>query len=232
MTETAAGIDDMDEGVRVRVEGPQGATELTAEKAMIAIGFQANTEDLGLEALGVALERGFVQVDERMETNVPGVYAIGDVTGKMLLAHVASAQGEVAAEAIAGRETKPLRYEDMPRAVYCHPQVASIGLTEAQARERGYEFKSGSFPFRANGKALGQHDWEGFCKVIVEARYGEVLGAHLVGPEVTELLPELGLVRTLEGTAEDIGRTVHAHPTLSEAIREAALAAMGQAIHI
>jgi len=211
-------------GTRARVAGPKGEEETAAEKVLVATGVQANTEGLGLEALGVRLERGFIEVNDRMETNVPGIYAIGDVTGKVLLAHVASAQGEVAAEVIAGESPRPL--------VYCQPQVASIGITEAMAREQGYEVQTGSFPFRANGKALGQHDWEGFCKIVMDARTGELLGGHLVGPEVTELLPELNVTRTLEGTVEDIAQTVHAHPTLSEVLHEAALAALGRPIHI
>lgn len=226
------GLESTPEGVRARIAGPKGEEELTVEKVLVAIGIQANVENIGLEEAGVAMERGCIKIDDQMRTNVPGIYAVGDVTGKMALAHVASAQGEIAAEVIAGHEPAPLVYHDMPRAVYCHPQVASLGLTEAQARERGYDVRVGSFPFRANGKALGLNDWEGYVKIIVDARYGELLGASLVGPEVTELLPELGVTRTLEGTAEDIGRTVHAHPTLSEAVREAALAALGKAIHI
>jgi dihydrolipoamide dehydrogenase len=225
-------VETGDKGVKARVSGPKGEEELEAERILVAIGVQGNTEDLGLEALGIQMERGFIQVNDRMETNVPGVYAIGDVTGKMLLAHVASAQGKVAAEVIAGQTPRPLVYTDMPRAVYCHPQVASVGLTEAMAVERGYEVKTGSFPFRANGKALGQHDWEGFCKFVMDARSGELLGGHLVGPEVTELLPELGVTRTLEGTVEDIAHTVHAHPTLSEVLHETALVTLGRGVHI
>ena len=180
-------------------------------------------------------KRGFIPVDEVMRTNVPGVYAIGDVTGKLLLAHVASSQGIVAAETIAGHETRPIRdadYAFMPRCTYCKPQVASLGYTEAQAKEKGYEIKIGKFPFVANGKALGLNEKEGFVKIIADARYGEILGAHLVGPEVTELLPELALARTWELTTEEIARTVHAHPTLSEALMEAAHGVMGQAIHV
>jgi len=226
-------LEKVDGGMRARVSGPKGEEEFTAERVLVAIGVQANVEGLGLEALGIQLSpRGYIEVNDRMETNVPGIYAIGDVTGKMLLAHVASAQGEIAAEVIAGESPKPLVYTDMPRAVYCHPQVASIGLTEAMAREQGYEVQTGSFPFRANGKALGQHDWEGFCKIVMDAGTGELLGAHLVGPEVTELLPELGVTRTLEGTVEEIALTVHAHPTLSEVLREAALAALGRGINM
>jgi len=162
------------------------------------------------------------------------VYSIGDGTGKLLLAHVASAQGIVAAEHIAGHETRAMRDSDyafMPRCTYCNPQVASLGYTEAQAKEKGYEIKVGKFPFIANGKSLGMNEKNGFVKIIADAQYGEILGAHLVGPEVTELLPELALAHTWELTAEEIARTVHAHPTLSEALMEAAHDVQGHAIH-
>ena len=157
---------------------------------------------------------------------------IGDVTGQLLLAHVASAMGVAAAENIAGVETVKLNYRMMPRATYSHPQVASFGYTEAEAKEQGFEVKVGRFPLSANGKALGLNEKEGFVKIIADAKYGEILGAHLVGPEVTELLPELALARTWELTTEEIARTVHAHPTISEALMEAAHGVMGQAIHI
>ena len=180
-------------------------------------------------------ERGFVPVNDTMQTNVANVYAIGDVTGKLALAHVASAQGIVAAEHLAGHETRPIKDADyvfMPRCTYCKPQVASLGYTEAQAKEKGYEVKVSKFPFIANGKALGLNEKDGFVKIIADAKYGEILGAHLVGPEVTELLPELALAHTWELTTEEIARTVHAHPTLSEALMEAAHGISGQAIHI
>jgi dihydrolipoamide dehydrogenase len=199
----------------------------------MAIGVQPNSENLGLEKVGVKVERGAVVVDGYMRTNVPGIYAIGDLTGKMPLAHVASAQGIVAAEHIAGHETRPIEdYAWMPRCIYCQPQVASLGLTEAQAREKGHEVKIGKFNFMANGKALGLGEREGFVKIIADAKYGEILGAHLVGPEVTELLPELVLARTWELTVEEMARSVHAHPTLSEVLMEAAHATLGQAIHM
>ncbi len=221
-----------DAGVQVVIRQGDQEQALNAEQVLVAVGVQANTEGLGLEALGVRTERGFIVVDEGMRTNVPGVYAIGDVTGKTLLAHVASAQGIVAAETIAGVETVTLNYEMMPRAVYCQPQVASFGLTEAQARERGYEVRVGKFPFQANGKALGLGESQGFVKIVADARYGEILGAHMIGPEVTELLPELTLAQAWEVTPEEIARNVHAHPTLSEALMEAAHAWAGHAIHI
>jgi dihydrolipoamide dehydrogenase len=226
------GIESSGAGVKVRVTGAEGAQTIEAEQALVAIGVKPNTQGLGLEKIGVKTSpRGLVEIDERMATNIAGVWAIGDVTGKLMLAHVASAMGIVAAEHIAGAESVRLDYESMPRAIYSQPQVASFGLTEAQAKERGLEVKVGRFPFQANGKALGLGDYAGWVKLVTEAKYGEILGAHLVGPEVTELLPELTLARMLELTAAEISRNVHAHPTLSEALMEAAHAAEGHPIH-
>lgn len=220
-------------GVKVKVSAEGKETVLEADQALVAIGFRPNSKGLGLEEVGVKInERGFVEVDEKMQTNVPGIWAVGDVTGKLMLAHVGSAMGIVAAEHIGGHETVTLDYEMMPRATYSYPQVASFGLTEVQAKERGYEIKVGRFPFQANGKALGLGDYAGFVKIVVDAKYGEILGAHMIGPEVTELLPELTLAHMLELTAHEIARNVHAHPTLSEAIMEAAHGASGSPIHI
>ena len=228
-------VETTENGVRVRVSPGEGQEDkvLEAEQAMLAIGFRPNTADLGLEDAGVKLnKRGFIEIDDRMATNVQGIWAIGDVTGQLLLAHVASAQAIVCAESIAGVETVKLNYKMMPRATYSHPQVASFGYTEAEAKELGYEIKVGRFPFQPNGKALGLGDYAGFVKIITEARYGEILGAHMVGPDVSELLPELTLAQKMELTTAEIARNVHAHPTLSEAIMEAAEAAEGHAIHI
>ncbi len=220
-------------GALVKVANEQGEKTIEAEQALVAIGFRPNGRGLGLEEIGVKLsERGAVEIDERMATNVPGIWAIGDVTAKLMLAHVGSAQGVICAENIAGVETTTLDYEMMPRATYCQPQVASFGLTEAQARERGYEIKIGRFPYQANGKALGMGESAGWVKIITDAKYGEILGAHLIGPEVTELLPELTLAQMMELTPAEIARNVHAHPTLSEAIMEAAHSAEGHAINI
>ncbi len=219
-------------GVQVKVSGKEGEKTLEGEQALIAIGFRPNSSDLGLEDAGVKLsERGFIEIDERMSTNVPGIWAIGDVTGKLLLAHVGSAQGIVCAENIAGAETVTLDYEMMPRATYCQPQVASFGITESQAVERGHEVKVGKFLFQPNGKALGMGEPAGFVKIVTDSRYGEILGAHMIGPEVTELLPELTLAQMMELTPEQIARNVHAHPTLSEVIMEAAHAAEGEPLH-
>lgn len=232
------GVDPTADGVTVRVkdQASGAAQTIAADMVLVAIGVAPNSDNLGLETAGVTTDkRGFIPVDDTMRTNVPGIYAIGDVTGKLLLAHVASSQGVVAAETIAGHETRPIKdadYAFMPRCTYCKPQVASLGYTEAQAKEKGLEVKISKFPFVANGKALGLNEKEGFVKVIADAKYGEILGAHLVGPEVTELLPELALARTWELTTEEIARTVHAHPTLSEALMEAAHAVLGQAIHV
>jgi dihydrolipoamide dehydrogenase len=221
-------------GVEVRVKSEEGETTLEAEQALVAIGFKPNSADLGLEALGVNLtEKGkFVEIDDRMATNIPGIWAIGDVTGKLLLAHVASAQAIICAENIAGVETVSMDYTMMPRATYSQPQVASFGLTEAQAKEKGVEFNVGRFPFQANGKALGLAETDGFVKIISGTAYGEILGAHMVGSDVSELLPELTLAHNMELTPEEIARNVHAHPTLSESIMEAAHACAGKAINI
>ncbi len=209
---------------------------LTADRVLMAIGVQPNTDSVALEAAGVKLDkRGFVEVDEVMRTSTPNIYAIGDCTGKLALAHVASAMGIVAAETIAGEPTMPIaadRYIFMPRCTYCEPQVASMGYTEAQAKEKGFEIKVGKFPFMPNGKAQALNAKVGFVKIIADAKYGEILGAHLVGPSVTELLPELSLAQMMEITPAEIARNIHAHPTLSEVLMEAAHAVEGHPIHM
>ena len=229
------GIEATAEGVKVDVADDDGERALEAERVLIAIGVVPNSAGLGLEELGVELERGNILIDEHMRTNVfsasGGLYAIGDVTGKLALAHVASAQGIVAAETIAGEETRALDYEAMPRCTYCKPQAASLGLTEAQAVERGHEVEVGKFPFRPNGKALGLGERDGFVKLVADADSHKLLGAHLVGPEVTELLPELVLAQNWGLTPDKIAHTVHAHPTLSEVVMEAAHGVFGEAIH-
>ncbi len=226
-------VEPTQSGVTVKVRSGEAETTLEAEQALVAIGFTPNSRNLGLEEIGVSIsERGFVEIDERMATNVSGIWAIGDVTGKLMLAHVGSAQGIVCAEIIAGAETVNLNYEMMPRCTYCQPQIASFGLTEAQAKERGYQVKVGRFPFQANGKALGLGDYTGWVKLIIDEKYGEILGAHMIGPEVTELLPELTIAQMMELTAAEIARNVHAHPTLSEVLMEAAHAVEGHSIHI
>ncbi len=226
-------VKSLKKGTKVIVETADGDETLEADLTLVAIGFKPNSKYLGLEEAGVKLsDRGHIEIDERMATNVEGIWAIGDVTGKLLLAHVASAMGVIAAENIAGVETTTLDYKMMPRATYCHPQTASFGYTEAEAREKGYEVSVGQFPFQASGKALGLGDYQGFVKVISDKKYGEILGAHMVGPDVSELLPELTLAQRFELTTHEIGRNVHTHPTLSETIMEAAESALGKAIHI
>jgi dihydrolipoamide dehydrogenase len=230
-------IDDSGETVTVTVSDAQGRRDLQADKVLQAIGFQPRVEGFGLEKLGVELtERGAIAVDDYMRTNVPHVYAIGDVTAKLMLAHVAEAQGVVAAETIAGAETQELSYPMMPRATFCQPQVASFGYTEAQAREladqNGWKVTVAKFPFTANGKAQGLGDPVGFVKLIADETYGELLGGHLIGPEVTELLPELTLAQKWDLTASELARNVHAHPTLSEALQEAIHGLKGHMINL
>ena len=227
------GLEHTEDGARLSIQSAEAEEEsVQCSKVLVAVGVQGNVDGLGLEALGVEIKSGFIQVDDHMASNVPGIYAIGDVTGKLLLAHVASAQGVTAVESISGMDPPALDYTYMPRATYCIPQVASFGLTEAQATEQGRSIKVGKFPFRASGKALAIGEPVGMAKLVVDAEYGEILGAHLVGPEVTEMLGELSLARLLEGTTQELGWMVHSHPTLSEAIKEAALGADGGSIHI
>ena len=217
---------------RVSVSNAGGESTLECDRVLVAVGVRGNVEGIGLEEVGVATDRGFIPIDDRMRTNVPGVYAVGDVTGKLALAHVASAQGVTAVESIAGLDPPLLDYDFMPRAIYCKPQVASFGFTESQAREQGRSVKIGKFPFTASGKALALGETDGLVKLVVDSEVGEVLGAHMVGSEVTELLGELSLTRLLEGTTTELGWLVHPHPTISEMVKEAALAAEGQAIHV
>jgi dihydrolipoamide dehydrogenase len=226
-------IEDTGSGVRVTVTDPEGKQQvLEAERVMQAIGFKPRVEGYGLENTGVKLtERGAVEINGQMQTSVPHIYGIGDVTAKLMLAHVAEAMGVIAAENIAGAETIELDFDMMPRATYCQPQVASFGYTEKQAREKGYEINVAKFPFQANGKAHGLGDTVGFVKLISDKQYGELLGAHMIGPDVTELLPELTLARMAELTPNEIARNVHAHPTLSEAIKEAAHGLEGHMIN-
>jgi dihydrolipoamide dehydrogenase len=215
-------IEDSGDKVKVTVTKDGQQQTLEADKVLQAIGFKPRVEGYGLEKTGVKVsDRGAIEIDGRMRTNVPHIYAIGDVTAKMMLAHVAEAMGMIAAETIANHETRELEFVMMPRATYCQPQIASFGWTEKQAREQGREIKVAKFPFSANGKAHGLGDATGFVKIISDARYGELLGAHMIGPDVTELLPELTLAQQWELTTAEVARNVHAHPTLSEAVKEA-----------
>src|SRR5437762_1630197 len=221
----------------VKPGGPGALVEtdggrIEAEQVLMAVGRGARTAGIGLEALGVTLERGYVKVSPTMETSVKGVYAIGDMAGAPLLAHKARSEGVVAAEAIAGQRPRPIDYGNVPSCTYCRPQVASIGLSEAKAKEHGREVTVGKFPFTANGKAVALGETDGFVKVVADKATGEILGVHILGSEATEIIHEFAVGRTLEATLEEIVHTIHAHPTLSEAALEATLAALGQAIHI
>ena len=228
-------IDDSGAQVRVTVSPTKGGDSrvLEADKVMQAIGFAPRTEGYGLEKTGVKLsDRDAIEIDDYMRTNVPHVYAIGDCTGKLLLAHTAEAQGVVAAETIAGAETMPVNYDMIPRATYCQPQIGSFGYTEQQAKDKGYDVKTAKFPFTANGKAHGLGEASGFVKLVADAKYGEILGLHMIGPDVTELLPELTLAQLWDLTAEEVARNVHAHPTLSEALKEVAHGVSGHMINL
>ena len=235
MTSTAVkGVEDTGSGVKVTVAPAAGGDEqvLEADKFLAAFGFAPRTEGYGLENVGVAVsERGAIEIDDYMRTNVPGVYAIGDCTGKMMLAHVAEAMGVVAAETINGAETMPVDYDFVPRATYCNPQIASFGYSEAQAKEKGYDVKTASFPFTANGKAMGLGEAVGFVKVVADGEHNEIIGAHMIGPGVTELLPVLTLAQKWDLTADEVARNVFAHPTLSEAVKEAVHGIAGHMIN-
>ncbi|MEA2682824.1 MAG: dihydrolipoamide dehydrogenase [Chloroflexota bacterium] len=220
------------DGVRLHYDSDDGGADLNADVLLMAVGRGANVDGLGLEKTGVKVEKGWVMVDDDLRTDDPAVFAIGDVVGGYLLAHVASHEGIHAVEVISGESHAPLNYNQMPRCTYSRPQVASVGLTEEQAREAGVEVKTGKFPFSALGRAMIMGDTDGFVKVVTDAGTGEVVGAHMVGHNVTDLIAEPALGQLLEGTAWEIGLSVHAHPTLSEAVGEAALAAEGRAIHI
>ncbi|MGH3472592.1 MAG: dihydrolipoyl dehydrogenase family protein, partial [Nocardioidaceae bacterium] len=215
-------IDDSGDTVKVTVTRGDQQEVLRADKVLQAIGFAPNVEGYGLATIGVTLtDRGAIEIDGRMRTNVPGLFAIGDVTAKLMLAHAAEAMGIVAAETIGGAETTEIDYVMVPRATYCQPQIASFGYTEAQARELGHDLKVAKFPFTANGKAHGLGDSGGFVKIVADKEYGELLGAHLIGPDVTELLPVLTLAQMWDLTATEVARNIFAHPTLSEAVKEA-----------
>jgi dihydrolipoamide dehydrogenase len=225
-------VEVSDRDVRVVARSPQGTQDLSAAALLLAVGRAPNTEELGLEAIGVAVEQGFVQVSGSQQTSLPHIYAIGDVTGPPLLAHKAMAEGIIAAEHLAGHAPKPLERTNIPNCIYCNPQLASIGLTEQRAREAGREVKIGKFPFRASGRALAMAETEGLVKLVADAQFGEILGVHIVGPEATEMIAEVAALKTLEATLDELFLTVHAHPTLAEALLEAALAADGRAVHL
>jgi dihydrolipoamide dehydrogenase len=223
----------VDGSLEIDVESAQGVAEtLRAEALLVAVGRAPVTSDLGLEALGVRLDRGYVEVNELMQSDVPHIYAIGDIVDTPWLAHVASAEGILAVEHMAGRPVRPIDYDRIPSVTYCDPEVASVGLTEAQAAERGYDVATGSFPFTALAKATIEGHTEGFVKVVRETRYDELLGVHIIGRHATDLIAEACVALQIESTTEELFRTIHAHPTLSESVAEAAHAAVGHAIHI
>ncbi len=218
--------------VKLSVSTKDGSKEIAGDVALMAIGVQGNVEKIGLDEIGVRYEKSFIKVDEYYRTNVAGVYAIGDIIGPPLLAHVASAEGITCIEAIAGKNPPVVDYENIPGCTYCQPQVASIGLTEDKAIEQGYQLKIGRFPFAASGKARAIGETDGLVKLIFDAKYGGLLGAHILGSDATEMIAELGVAKTLGTTAHELIKTVHAHPTLSEAVMEAAANAYDEAIHI
>ena len=205
---------------------------IEAEKALIAVGVKGNVEDLGLEECSISVEKGWIKVNGYLQTSQSNVYAIGDVAGPPWLAHKASAEGIIAAEHSAGLKPEPMKYDNIPGCTYCHPEVASVGLTEKAAKEKGYEIKIGNFPFRGLGKSMAVGDTDGFVKVIYDAKYGEMLGCHIIGAEATNLITEAVIARNLETTHHEVLKTIHPHPTLSEAIMEATADALGKAIHI
>jgi len=218
--------------VQVTVSQDGRSETLEADRVLQAIGFAPRLDGYGLDAVGVATERGAIVVDDYCRTNVPHVYAIGDVTGKLMLAHVAEAMGMVAAETIGGAETMPVAYDFVPRATYCQPQIGSFGYSEAQAREKGYDVRTATFPFSANGKAQGLGEAVGFVKLVADGEYNEILGAHMIGPDVTELLPVLTLAQRWDLTADEVARNVFAHPTLTEAIKETVHGIAGHMINL
>src|SRR4051794_7853829 len=226
-------IDDSGEQVTVTVSKDGDTQTLQVDKVLQAIGFAPRVEGYGLEATGVRLtDRGAIEIDDHCRTNVEGVYAIGDCTGKLMLAHTAEAQGVVAAETMAGAETMPVEYDFIPRATYCQPQIASFGYSEEQARDKGFDVKVAKFPFSANGKAMGLGDAVGFVKVVADAKHNEIIGAHLIGPDVTELLPALTLAQKWDLTADEVARNIFAHPTLSEAVKETVEGIAGHMINL
>ena len=234
LTETkVSSLTKTGEGVEVTIEDAKGTqSQIKAEKALMSIGVRGNHEGLGLEKLGVQINRDFIQVDGEYQTSIPGIYAIGDIIGPPLLAHVASAEGISAVEGMAGNEDRlKVNYDNIPGCTYCQPQVASLGHTEEKARQNGHTIKIGRFPFRANGKAIAIGETEGLVKLIFDAAYGELLGAHILGSEATEMIAELAVAKSLEATYQEILHTVHAHPTLSESVMEAAGDAYGESLN-
>jgi dihydrolipoamide dehydrogenase len=225
-------VDTSGKGCVVSIKTAKGEEKIECDVVLSAAGVTTNIENIGLEELGIVVDKGRILVNEYYQTNLPGYYAIGDVVPGPALAHVASAEGIICVEKIAGHHPEPLNYGNIPGCTYCSPEVASVGMTEKAAKEAGYEIKVGKFPFSASGKASAAGAKDGFVKLIFDAKYGELLGGHMIGANVTEMVAELVAVRKLETTGEELIRTVHPHPTMSEAIMEAAAAAYGEVIHL
>ena len=225
-------VDTKGKGCVVTVKTAKGEERIECDVVLSAVGIQANLENIGLEEVGIVVDKGRILVNDYYQTNIPGYYAIGDVVPGPALAHVASAEGIICVEKLAGHHPEPLNYGNIPGCTYCSPEVASVGMTEKAAKEAGYEIKIGKFPFSASGKASAAGAKDGFVKLIFDAKYGELLGGHMIGANVTEMVAELVAVRKLETTGEELIKTVHPHPTMSEAIMEAAAAAYGEVIHL
>ena len=233
MTESSVeSVDTSGDGCKVKIKTAKGEVSIDCDIVLSAVGIVANLENAGLEDVGVATDKGKILVNGYYQTNIPGIYAIGDCVGGQALAHVASAEGIICVEKIAGHHPEVLDYNNIPGCTYCQPEIASVGYTEKAAKEAGYELKIGKFPFSASGKASASGAKDGFVKLIFDAKYGELLGAHLIGANVTEMIAELVTARKLETTGHEIIKTVHPHPTMSEAVMEAAAAAYGEVIHM
>lgn len=233
MTESSVeSVDTNGIGCKVKIKTKKGEEFIDCDVVLSAVGIAANIENLGLETAGVITDKGKVLVNDYYATNIPGIYAIGDIVKGQALAHVASAEGITCVEKIAGHHPEPINYNNIPGCTYCSPEIASVGFTEKQAKETGYEVKVGKFPFSASGKAKAGGASDGFVKLIFDAKYGEILGAHMIGANVTEMIAEVVAARKLESTGHEIIKTVHPHPTMSEAIMEAAAAAYGEVIHL
>ena len=226
------GVDTKGKGVKATIKTKKGEEIISADIVLSAVGIKTNIENIGLEDVGIAVDRDKILVNDYYQTNHPGYYAIGDVTSGQALAHVASAEGILCVEKIAGQEVEPIDYNNIPGCTYCYPEVASVGLTEAQAKEQGYDIKVGKFPFSASGKAQASGSSDGFVKVIFDAKYGEWLGCHMIGAGVTDMIAEAVLGRKLETTGHEVLKTVHPHPTMSEAVMEAVADAYDEVIHL
>jgi len=232
---TGSTVENVDTGgnkCKVKIKTPKGEEQIEVDVVLSAVGITPNVENTGLEKFGIVMEEDKIRVDEFMRTSVEGVYAIGDITPGPALAHKASAEGILCVEKIAGQDVSPVDYGNIPACTYTSPEVASVGMTEKAAREAGYEVKIGKFPYTASGKASAAGHKEGFVKMVFDAKYGELLGAHMIGANVTEMIAEIVVARSLETTGREMIRSIHPHPTMSEAIMEASAAAYGEVIHI